>query len=965
YGCTATSNKTVTIFDASNAIAGLENIQCTDGGLDIIENNGRAPQFLLIDLQVTIPIDQVGKFDPAVVSNSLSLVGVDYEFDPSLFNTPENYALFPTGEGGLVGTLLFTGQYQDQQNTSIIEKLVQRVDIYIPPVSTLTFDDLGPVGFTETEYCENGGDIRISGSPKPATGVSIGFFTINNDPAHPALTDNGDGSATIDPTKTGYGFIDVSYSFQNLTSSCENTVSYQVRVNPNPIAEFTILPGCVGIDFNFDNTSKFPPGLNQDPLSVINKWDWDFNDINSPNGSVDELATHVFLAPGTYNVSLTATSDKGCISTPLVAPISIGNNPATSFRFEQIAVGTPTIFTNTTPTDTPSTPPGSQLSVNVETLEWYINGVLEETVIDNNSDPELRLPFDTYSFTTAEPQQVVLRAITDKNCIVNDTLNFFTVPKYTLSNVDADPTNDSEIEDFSVDNGGWVTWGTNSSWGVGSSGGDVIATGINTTGVDNFWTTGVGSPHDINEISYVYSPVYNIADLTRPLLILDKFSDLQEINGVVIEYTPVNLQGTSTFGIDDSQWKLLGSLSSGINWYGTGDIENIGGDQTTGLYGWSLTDIGWTTSKHTLAAAKEASLTNGNGEIQFRVSFVSGSQNNSEFDGFAFDNVFVGPRTRTVLVENFTDITEATQNNDLNSFLSSDVDAIEIVKLNYHTSFLGNNPFAEVNSLDPDSRAQYYNINTVASAVMDGTIRQGNQPVNGWLEEEFNKRSLQPANFKITPSISKNTDEELVINTSIINTSSNPDATALNGTDKSALIYTVIVENEDENNSYYDIVRKILPDATGLKVDENQLKIGIALPELSWTPFSDTNISNLSVVVFIQGEETKEIYQTIKVPVDVILNRVTGIDNQEMKPFRLYPNPAKHYTQLDFGKRIEDDYTLNVYDQFGKLIFTDYIQKGQRMYELDTKNYINSLYIIQVESEKGIVERTKLVVLDK
>ncbi len=86
-------------------------------------------------------------------------------------------------------------------------------------------------------------------------------------------------------------------------NGCEHADSVEIRVLPNPGAEFTSdrQVGCSPETINFQDLSTF--------TALINDWQWDFGDGNTatiPNPS------HIYTADGNYNVSLKITDTNGC-----------------------------------------------------------------------------------------------------------------------------------------------------------------------------------------------------------------------------------------------------------------------------------------------------------------------------------------------------------------------------------------------------------------------------------------------------------------------------------------------------------------------------------------------------------------------------------------------------------------------------------------------------------------------------
>lgn len=103
---------------------------------------------------------------------------------------------------------------------------------------------------------------------------------------------------------------------------CPNTDSVYVILAPLPVADFHNTPVCVGDTSFFQNQSTIPTG------SLT--YHWDLNDVYTPAVDTTSLIdpSIVYTNPGSYSVTLTATSARGCIdtytatSTVLAYPIS-------------------------------------------------------------------------------------------------------------------------------------------------------------------------------------------------------------------------------------------------------------------------------------------------------------------------------------------------------------------------------------------------------------------------------------------------------------------------------------------------------------------------------------------------------------------------------------------------------------------------------------------------------------------
>ncbi len=77
----------------------------------------------------------------------------------------------------------------------------------------------------------------------------------------------------------------------------------------------------------------------------------------------------------------------------------------------------------------------------------------------------------------------------------------------------------------------------------------------------------------------------------------------------------------------------------------------------------------------------------------------------------------------------------------------------------------------------------------------------------------------------------------------------------------------------------------------------------------------------------------------------------------------IYPNPFSNFTQIDFGKPLEGNHTLFVYDESGKIVL-QFNQISTQIITISKGELSNGLYLVSlVETTKGVeVMNTKLVV---
>lgn len=188
------------------------------------------------------------------------------------------------------------------------------------------------------------------------------------------------------------GLHDVELFIQT-NNGCVSSYNTSVYVYPNPQAAFSTVNVCVNFAASFQNTSSilFP--------SQIQSYSWDFGDaatttLMNPN--------HMYVNAGTYNVSLTATSEAGCVNT-FVYPITVFPVPTASFVTVPVCVTQATQFTD-------------QSVVNGGTIvarNWDFND-------DGTIDATIANP--TYVYPTAGLQNARLEAISNNGCS-NQTTN--------------------------------------------------------------------------------------------------------------------------------------------------------------------------------------------------------------------------------------------------------------------------------------------------------------------------------------------------------------------------------------------------------------------------------------------------------------------------------------------------------------------------------------------------------------
>ena len=135
---------------------------------------------------------------------------------------------------------------------------------------------------------------------------------------------NMDNSITVDSANFSHTFNQHGTHTVNLTATsaegCIGNSTMNVEVFPLPQPEFSSNPVCLNGTTDFDNASQIATG-------TISTFNWFFGDGQS---TVSNDPNHLYTSAGTFQASLIATSNNGCIAT-VAHPVTVYANPAVNF----------------------------------------------------------------------------------------------------------------------------------------------------------------------------------------------------------------------------------------------------------------------------------------------------------------------------------------------------------------------------------------------------------------------------------------------------------------------------------------------------------------------------------------------------------------------------------------------------------------------------------------------------------
>lgn len=148
--------------------------------------------------------------------------------------------------------------------------------------------------------------------------------------------DLGDGSTVITTQNPQHLYAAAGVYQVRLTvtdqNNCTHSIVQPVEVRSLPVPAMTVSPNtCLGEQTRFVGTSDRPVAL----------WSWNFGD----NSGVSNLASpsHVYTAPGVYEVILTVTDTSGCMNA-VAGTITVRPLPVVDFTASTACMGAPTQF---------------------------------------------------------------------------------------------------------------------------------------------------------------------------------------------------------------------------------------------------------------------------------------------------------------------------------------------------------------------------------------------------------------------------------------------------------------------------------------------------------------------------------------------------------------------------------------------------------------------------------------------
>jgi hypothetical protein len=807
----------------------------------------------------------------------------------------------------------------------------------------------GIVSFKATDQ----GNVAPSGS---WSGVGLGGSGILN-------PFNAEGRTELNPLTLLPGVYTLEYEYTDAVTQCENSNSINFTILPTITPSISVGNVCDGSPAVFVNNSQINPISSPTTIAFA---EWTLGDgsviASGPSLSTIPATTnngrttgtyfapsHVYPNVGTFQISGAMITSDGCKYLfpvpPANIPVTVSPLPKINFTWDKVCRDE---LTGVSSTEFHATELSSP-QIAIASYDWDFNlnsllthspsfgGTASEPVVSYNSDGK---------------DSVRLIVTTPFGC--QDTVKkpVYIVPKFAPIT-----DNNSYTQDFNVSEDSWLVGGTNPSWewGVPSKKGSEA---LGSKG--NVWDTRLNGTNNPDEQSWVLSRCFNFSQSLKPVIGLDIFSETPSgVNGAAIQY---NYNGNIE---DDASWITLGEVGKGINWFDATGISNSPGNQPTGTQ--VANDMGWTGNENTtngkykewqrayyrldeLLALAPAQKSN----VVFRIAFAAG---NSRSDGFAFDDFFIGERSRNVLLENFTNSSSNVSDN--NSKYQGIGNSSEIVRVQYHTPFPGIDAINKLNAPMHNARTAFYGITKSPIMRLDGIESNRNT-----VEDIYDDRVLTPTPLEVTVAATK-VGSIVEIVTSIRNKSSQMVPLA------GSHIFTTIVQKSitdaallgaSGNTEFAFVAKQMLPSPTGLEIPDNlAASATYTAPKVIW----EVNNGD-AIVVSVQSIEgnNKEVYQASVSLTPPQPDLVTGIEHIA-EFIQLYPNPASNSFVIELPTKTDNRLSVHIVDQVGRVVHESVIETGEQSKTINTQELVGGIYIVQIGAGKSGVVRKKMMIVHK
>jgi hypothetical protein len=760
------------------------------------------------------------------------------------------------------------------------------------------------VGFDDSSYCQSPVPIRLNAD------VPGGVFSGN------AVYGNQGSGYFFQSELTEPGPDTIFYTYTT-SKGCSRQVYKSVEIFDTPLVNFAVTDSCIYYGIS-DSTAFINLTLSSDP---VREWFWSFDDVGSgeKNNSSLENPKHKYSEAGRKDVSLQATTTNNCVSSRKIN-FTFEAKPSADFMWatECFQSGKKIDLIN-------------QTRGEITISRWKIfTGETTDSLFTKDIE---------YKFNAPGEYDIELFVSTGYGCADTVRRRLYLRPTYPLAE------GASYFEGFESGKAGWIsssdTSGIN-SWILGKPD-EVFGSSQDHA---KAWYTHITAEWPPAEQSYITSPCFNFSGIVKPMIKFDMrrfFSENRD--GAVLQYTADS----------GKHWTSVGKVDEGINWYNSTYIQSKPGGS---VIGWSNVQD----REDWVEARQRLDRQNGKDDVQFR--FVYGSDGTAKgTNGLAFDNVWIGERNKISLIEHFTSTADkASRSADsiLNALANSN--PYDIVDIQYHTAFMGADPFNEANPVDPRTRASLYQVSAVPVSILNGgttgksIFDYSDKPLNTTF---ITNQSLADPLFTIDLRTT-------LLDNSIVAVA---DIRPLNEVlDRHITLHMAVIERlvsgvtgANGETPFESVLKILLPDTSFT----NNWYPGTGIKTISriWDFVNVYNPDEIRIIAFLQDENTREVYQAAINKYDLH----TALYEKTYNPagagigFVLFPNPVHHEVFIGFDEILDKKARADLFDMNGRLVLSCKLAAGNKLYTINLDDCTEGLFIIRITSENQFIGIQKML----
>lgn len=284
----------------------------------------------------------------------------------------------------------------------------------------------------------------------------------------------------------------------------------------------------------------------------------------------------------------------------------------------------------------------------------------------------------------------------------------------------------------------------------------------------------------------------------------------------------------------------------------------------------------------------------------------------------------------------------------------------------YHTSFpyISDSMYWD-NTIQSDQRVGYYSVSGVPYSIVDGNVYDGPSTVfTSSISTTMGNRAAVAPKYAIQA-------DDLMLNGNQLSGSFKFTSTNAANSGENLVAHIVVIEKDvlksayaasPGNNSethYEYVMRKMLPDANGLVLVNTAIN-GADSTLISWTLNKIKSVDELRVIVFVQNNTTKEVYQAQLFDID----QITSIKEEALTTsFSVFPNPAKDEITIVFEN--ESNISLVVlYNSLGKVIYSKPVNFQGQQIRLNTELQ-SGIYFVEVSLKDRPFKEYKKILISR